>query len=275
MDFFKALEIFIIALYFIGSVVFLAGMLGRKNALKKTAEFSALLGFALHTLYLGLYLGAHRIEALVHGNLYFNLLGWVFMLIFFLLWWKHKLEFLALIASPLALLLFLSSLSTTALKVKMPDALSGLFFGLHIALIFLSLAFLAMAFGAGLIFLHLEKKIKTKAKLTGFRKDLPALSTFDAANYWSVVAGFPLFTVGILSGFIWAKITWGRLISWDPKEIVSVFIWLCYAFLFHQRLALGWRGRKPAGMAILVFVLSVLSLVIVNFLTKSHHSFQP
>jgi len=275
MDFFNALEILVVALYFAASVLFPAGMLGRKKVLKKTAEFSALTGFGLHSLYLGLYLGAHRIEALVHGNLYLNLLGWLFMLIFFLLWWKHKLEFLALVASPLALLLFLSSLSTTSLKVKMPSALSGLFFSLHIGSLFLSLAFLAMAFGAGLIFLYLEKKIKSKTKLTGFRKDLPALSTFDSANYWTVVIGFPLFTVGLLYGFIWARFTGGGMISWGPKEVVSVFIWLCYAFLFHQRLALGWRGRKPAGMAILVFIFSVLSLVIVNFLTQSHHSFQP
>ena len=134
---------------------------------------------------------------------------------------------------------------------------------------------MAMAFGAGLVYLYLERKIKTKAKLPNFSKDLPSLETFDRANHWAVCIGFPLYTISMLSGFVWASFTWKRVISWDPKELISLVIWLIFALLYHQRLGLGWRGRKPAKTAIVLFVLCMVSLLGVNFLLPTHHSFRP
>ena len=102
---------------------------------------------------------------------------------------------------------------------------------------------------------------------------LPALSTCDTVNRWAVAAGFPLYTIGLLSGFIWAKLTWNRIFSYDPKEILAIGVWLLFAFLFHQRLFLGWRGRKTAKLAIRIFGLTLVSLLVINFFVPTHHSF--
>jgi len=130
-----------------------------------------------------------------------------------------------------------------------------------------------MAFGAGLAFLYMEKKIKGKERLKALDRDLPSLSAFDRANAIAVALGFPLYTLGLVTGFIWAPSAWNQTFTWDPKEIVALAIWFPFAFLFHQRLAFGWRGRKPAVLAIWVFVLCIVSMVVVNFLVPSHHSF--
>ena len=61
--------------------------------------------------------------------------------------------------------------------------------------------------------------------------------------------------------------------SFDAKEVVSIIVWLLMAYVFHGRLATGWRGRKPARLMVLVFGLSLFSIVVVNTLMETHHSF--
>jgi ABC-type transport system involved in cytochrome c biogenesis permease subunit len=275
MDYANLLEIAVVALYFVGALLFPAGMLGQRPVLKRVGSLCAAGGLALHTLEIALLFAAGGHAAFLQGGLYYSLMAWLLLVVYFGIWWRKRLEFLALAASPLALVLYLSSITIPAGKaVTMPEHFAGLFFTLHIGALLCSLTLLAMAFAAGALFLHMERKIKTKEKLTGFRKDLPSLNTLDLANKWAVIWGFPLYSLGLLSGFIWGRYTWGRLITWDPKEITSLCIWVLYAYLFHQRLTLGWRGRKAATLGMLVFALSMLSLVMVNFLVPSHHNFQ-
>ncbi|MDE7064324.1 MAG: cytochrome c biogenesis protein CcsA, partial [Desulfovibrionaceae bacterium] len=138
---------------------------------------------------------------------------------------------------------------------------------------FLSLGLMALAFGAGVLFLYLERKIKAKTPLSGFRKDFPALTILDRINAATTVAGFPLYTAGMVAGLVWAGSAWGATVTGDPKEIVSLAIWALYALLFHMRLAQGRRGRKPALLAILLFALCAFSFLVVNSYMDTHHSF--
>ncbi|MBU1004120.1 MAG: cytochrome c biogenesis protein [Proteobacteria bacterium] len=273
MEFANLIEIGVVALYLSGAALYPVAMLKRKPALMRLAGLTAGGGFALHTLCIGLMFASTKQMTFTQGGLYFSLMAWMLLLVFFVTSWRKKLEFMGLAASPLALLLYLSSIALPDSVVKMPETFSGLFFTLHIGSLFVSLSLLAMAFAAGALFLNIEKKIKTKEKIEGFHKDLPSLNTFDLANKWAVNWGFPLYSLGLLAGFVWGRFTWGKLLTWDPKEIVSLLIWTLYAYLFHQRLARGWRGGKAAKLAMLVFVFSIASLVGVNFLTQSHHNF--
>jgi len=263
----------VLAGYFVGATLHLLGVVAVKPALRRAGSGLTVAGFALHTADLALLLASERGAALLSGEFYFSLLAWSLLLICFFLWWRLRLGMLGVLAAPLALFLFLSSQAVTAARMPLPKALGGLFFGLHIGALFLAISLLAMACGAGVAYLYLERKIKTKEKLTGFSKSLPALATCDAVNRWAVTAGFPLYTIGLLSGFIWAKFTWNRIFSYDPKEITAICVWLLFAFLFHQRLFLGWRGRVTARMAIWIFSLTLVSLLIINFFMPTHHSF--
>ncbi|WP_027367577.1 cytochrome C assembly family protein [Desulfocurvibacter africanus] len=268
----ELLKLFVIGLYLAGTILSLSGILVARKSLRSVGMACAVAGFALHTFDMGL-VTSQPGNSLTAGAFYYSLFSWLLLLIWFLAWWRLKLGFLALTISPLALLFYISSLRLAPMHVTTPPTLLGLFFGLHIGALFLALALLAVSFGAGLAFLHLERKIKTKEPLTGFRKDLPSLSTFDRAVHWAVAAGFPLYTVGLLSGFFWAKLTWGKVFSWDIKELTSITIWFLYASLFYQRMVTGRQGRRTAILAIWVFALAMLSMLGINLLTPSHHSF--
>lgn len=271
----RLFDLLIALLYLTGSVTYPLGLVLRRAFLKRIAVWTSVAAFALHTVDLAvrfIEIGAVNLQ---HGQFYMSLLAWFFVLVFFVLWSRLKHDFLAMITAPLALVLFSSSLAVRTQVLAIPEHFSALWFSLHVGTIFVSLGLITMAFGAGVAYLHLEKIIKTKAKMPGFSKDLPSLETFDRANHWAVSVGFPLYTISLMSGFLWASFTWKRVISWDPKELISIVIWTLFAVLFHQRTALGWRGRKPAKTAIVLFVLCLVSMVGVNFLLPTHHSFRP
>lgn len=271
------LPMLVIALYFLGTVLFVVGSALRHELLKKIALGFATLGFALHSVDLAQLLTvADPAQALTTGRFLFCLLGWGILVFFLLLWWRLKLKFLAVVAMPLALMFYVASNATVGVNTKLPSMLTGLFFFLHVGTLFCSMALLAMAFGAGLAFLHLEKRIKTKAGLKTFQKDMPSLDTFDRVNHFVSLCGFPLYTLGLASGYVWAWLSARRVFSLDPKEVVALVVLILYANLFHQRLALGRRGRKPAVMVIVVFLLSVVSMIGINFLVPTtFHGFKP
>ena len=59
--------------------------------------------------------------------------------------------------------------------------------------------------------------------------------TLDNLNYRMFGIGFPLFTLGLLSGAVWANSAWGSYWSWDIKEVGSFIHWLVVALYFHCR----------------------------------------
>lgn len=273
MAFAETLPYAVLALYLIGSGGHICGIITHSERPKRLGGAVSGAGFALHALTLGLQLADNPAVALASGEFYLSLFSWSLLLILFILWIRLKMSFLGLIATPLALVVLLGSQAVTSARVPLPSSLAGLFFGLHIGTLFISMGLMGMAATAGAAYLKLEKRIKSKEKLLGVWAALPSLEKLDAANRLAVTVGFPLYTVGLVSGFLWAGLTWPRFFSWDPKEVAAVFIWLLFAYLFHQRVALGWRGRKTAWLAIWVFGLTLASMFGINFLVKTHHSF--
>jgi ABC-type transport system involved in cytochrome c biogenesis permease subunit len=102
---------------------------------------------------------------------------------------------------------------------------------------------------------------------------LPSLETLDSLNYVCLTFGFPLITVGLISGFVYAGAVLRSFWHWDPKEILAVITWLIYAVLLHERLAVGWRGRRAAIMAIIGFSIILVTFVGASLILRGHHSF--
>jgi ABC-type transport system involved in cytochrome c biogenesis permease subunit len=274
MDLFDQLALAVLAVYALASLCGLAGLVGRVVRLRRAACFAALGGFGLQTL--TFLLGSH---AALPGGLslgaYLQLLAWFLLLCGILVWGKFKLETPLLFAAPPAFLLAAVAWPCLHRQLVLPARLSGYFYALHVGALFLSLAIIALALGAALLFLHVQRKIKAKERLTGFAQDFPALAILDKINALCVAAGFPLYTLGIGTGFVWAGSVWGKTFSGDPKEIISLLVWLGFAALFYQRALRGWQGRKPALFVTGLFALCVFSIVVVNMFLPTHHAFLP
>jgi cytochrome c-type biogenesis protein CcsB len=95
----------------------------------------------------------------------------------------------------------------------------------------------------------------------------------DNLSYRILGIGFPLLTIGILSGAVWANEAWGSYWSWDPKETWALATWLVFAIYLHLRISKGWRGKKPALLASLGFVTVWICFLGVNLLGEGLHSY--
>ena len=95
----------------------------------------------------------------------------------------------------------------------------------------------------------------------------------DNLSYRILGIGFPLLTIGILSGAVWANEAWGSYWSWDPKETWALLTWLVFAIYLHTRLTKGWAGKKPALIASLGFITVWVCYLGVNLIGEGLHSY--
>lgn len=247
-----------------------AGLMTRKKALRSTGCFFSLAGFFCQTA--ALILGFHKSSAgFLSFGAYLQLIAWFAVFCGILAWWRLKNGVILLFAVPFALILFLFSAPYLDLTIPVAPTLSTPFYALHIGALFLGLGLLALGFICGIIFLVLEKKVKSKKQMQGLWHDMPALAILDKINSACALCAFPLYTLGILAGLFWAIPLYGQNLIHDPKELASLLVWLLLAVLFHNRLAKNWRGRKPAILIIIIFLLSMASIFFVNFMMTTHH----
>ncbi len=95
----------------------------------------------------------------------------------------------------------------------------------------------------------------------------------DTLSYRSILIGFVLLTLGLITGAIWANEAWGTWWSWDPKETWAFISWLFYAAYLHMRISKGWQGRRPAILATVGFFVILICYLGVNFLGIGLHSY--
>ena len=95
----------------------------------------------------------------------------------------------------------------------------------------------------------------------------------DNLSYRILGFGFPLLTMGLFSGAIWANQTWGSYWSWDPKETWALITWFIFAIYFHIRLSKGWSGFKSSLLASFGFIIIWICYLGVNLMGKGLHSY--
>ena len=105
------------------------------------------------------------------------------------------------------------------------------------------------------------------------QKKLNLLESLDNLSYRIIGLGFPLLTIGIIAGAVWANEAWGSYWSWDPKETWALITWLVFAAYLHTRITKSWQGKGPAVLASVGFIVVWICYLGVNFLGKGLHSY--
>ncbi len=230
-------------------------------------------GFAFHTLFLVCRyytLGTFPVLGLKSALSFFS---WCIILAYLLLQIRFKLMVLGSFVAPLAVFLMIVSSTLPRVEVPVRPLFRSLWLTVHVGTVFLGNGLFAITFLAAVMYLIQERSIKNK-KLGSFYNRLPSLATLDAINYQALIYGFPLLTVGMITGSIYAQCALGSYWQWDPKEVWSLITWLFYAALLHERLTVGWRGRRAAIMSIVCFCILIFTFLGASIWFGGYHSFE-
>ncbi|MFO8088990.1 MAG: cytochrome c biogenesis protein CcsA [Desulfatiglandaceae bacterium] len=256
----------------IASGGFIVHLVSQKKWVFKVSLRVLTVGFASHTIYLIYLYGSLSPVPGVDFRAAFSLFAWSVICAYLLFQARFRIIALAGFAAPMAALLMLLSAAMPQVEsTSIPD-LKGIWLAIHIAATFMGNGLFAIAFLAGIMYLLQERHIKKKKFGTFFNR-LPSLDSLDLLGRYAVIYGFPFFTVGMITGSIYAWYTLGSYWNWDPKEVWSLITWLLYAALLHERLAVGWRGRRAAIMAIACFAMVMFTFVGVGMWFGGYHSF--
>ncbi|MBI1271277.1 c-type cytochrome biogenesis protein CcsB [bacterium] len=91
-------------------------------------------------------------------------------------------------------------------------------------------------------------------------------NVYDDISYRCIVVGFPLLTIGIITGGLWANHAWGSYWSWDPKESMALVTWLSYAAYIHLKVHRELSAEKLSLVAVIGLLLTLLTYLGFNTL---------
>ncbi len=229
-------------------------------------------GFVFHTIFLAsryYTLGTAPVLDLKSALSFFS---WSIILTYLLFHLKFRLMVLGSFVAPLAAILMIISSAMPWVDVPIKPIYSSLWLTVHILTAFIGNGLFVTAFAVAIMYLIQEYQIKKK-HLGSFYSRLPSLATLDKINHYSLVYGFSFLTVGMITGSVYAQYALGQYWQWDPKEVWSMITWLFYAALLHERIAVGWRGRRAAIMSIVCFFILIFTFLGASLWLGGYHRF--
>jgi cytochrome c-type biogenesis protein CcsB len=257
-----------LGLYCVGLVHSVLTTLNKKQTLFKPALVAVVAGFLLHVT--SMVLRAMEVQYLPLTQRYeaFSFFAALATLGFLIAYAKYRIAPLSVFAFPVIFLMtFIANLFYDPSR-SIPPVLRSNWIYIHTPLVFLGYAALFIAFAAAIMYLIQERELKSKHR-TRFHNRLPSLEVCDDLAYRCLAIGFPLITLGIISGALWAQSVWGVWAS-DVKVLLSFLTWFVYLLLIHYRLIAGWRGKRAAYLSIVGFIGVLITFVGANYFGGLH-----
>ncbi|NVM56889.1 MAG: cytochrome c biogenesis protein CcsA [Desulfobacterales bacterium] len=241
------------ACYIASSLGYQGYVLFQKRPVYRVANILLWVGFLCHTGVIALqyFEGGHFPVQSLHETL--STFGWAVVGVFLILQIRFHLMVLGALVAPLATLSVVIASILPQPPVELDPLFKGMWRTFHVATLIVGNAAFAIACLVGILYLIQERAIKDKKRGFFFRR-LPSLKLLDSMGYTCLIVGFPMLTFGIITGAIYAQMVRGRFWSWDLREIAAGITWLVFAALLHERLAVGWQGRRAAVMTIAGFM---------------------
>jgi len=270
--------------YFVSMVLFLVYLATRGKAVALVANTLAYVGFLAHSAAIGLrWWESYQLPGEVGhaplSNLYESVVffSWTILLIYILIDLKYRQRSVGAFVIPFAFLgmTWAQWRLDTNIEPLVP-ALQSNWLTYHVITCFLGYAAFAVACGVSIMYLikvGKEDKNAAGSPAGGILGLFPAAKVLDDINYKAIMIGFPLLSLGIITGAAWANYAWGTYWSWDPKETWSLIVWFIYAAFLHARFTRGWAGRRAAWLSIFGFAATIFCYLGVNLVLSGLHSY--
>ena len=139
---------------------------------------------------------------------------------------------------------------------------------IHVSIIMMSYALLALTFICGLTAMALRLLNKSEEQRD---EQIAALALLSKLFLHPAMTALGL---GIFIGAIWANVSWGQYWSWDPKETWALITFMLYAVALHERSLPAFRRPMAYHIYIVLAFLSILMTYFgVNYLLGGMHSY--
>jgi ABC-type uncharacterized transport system permease subunit len=246
--------------YAAGFVSALAPLLAGRRGPSRLTPWLAAAGAACHTLALFI-LGA-TLRRCPLGTLpeVLSAVAWASVLVALAVWWRFRAEILSLVVLPLAVIVLSISKVAPGVMLPVPETLRLPIGRFHIGSVVLGVAALTVSFGASLMYVIVDRALKSK-RPAGYFRALPSLEKCDRIGLLSLMWAFPLLTLGIVTGAIYNESLTGSPWTWQARENLAILAWFILGIVVVARLGWGWRGRRAALLTICGFVLVFLRLL--------------
>lgn len=180
-----------------------------------------------------------------------------------------RIRYIGVFALPISVAILLFAWHSYQQVSSIPPALKSFWVTVHVSCALIAYGSFTIATLMALTYLLQEYRLKSKS-LSPFWQKLPSLETADNLCYQFVVVGTIFTGILILSGMVWAKVVWGKMWQWDPKQTGALGMFVIYGFYILSRQFLNWRGRNASYLAILGFIASVITYFISYWLPSIH-----
>jgi cytochrome c-type biogenesis protein CcsB len=267
--------------YMVSMLIFFAFLASKNKTVGLAGSLTAYAGFIIQTV--AIILRWRESYAMGHGhaplsNLYESIVffSWTIVLIYGLIEFKYKYRIIGAFVIPFALLgMAWAQLRLNSGIEPLVPALQSNWLLYHVITCFLGYAAFAVACGISIMYLIRAGKESesTDSPAGGLLAMFPSTRVLDDLNYRAIMIGFPLLTLGIVTGAAWANYAWGTYWSWDPKETWSLIVWFIYAAFLHARITRGWVGKRAAILSIVGFAATIFCYLGVNLLLSGLHSY--
>jgi ABC-type uncharacterized transport system permease subunit len=187
-------------------------------------------------------------------------LAWALTLAAVLVWWRTRLDGVLSVELPVAACVLLLSEVLPRGVLPAGGTLPASYLRFHLTVILFGVAALSITFAASLLYLVVDRALKTKRPIAAFRR-LPSLEACDRLAYRSLAVAFVLLTLGILSGAVINNLETGAPWTWRREETLAILSWLLLGTLILARLGWGWRGRRASLLMVLGFGLVLLRML--------------
>ena len=248
------------ALYSVGLLHAILTLLRRESRLFKPALGAFCVGVVLHMVAL-VQLGYASGSVPVNNfNESISFCAFLIAVAFLIVMWKYQFTGLAVPVFPLVFIM--AQVGSMEFPAQSPGftnpSVRNAWLLLHIALVLLGYAGLALTAVASIFYLIQERQLKSKRRSRIFDR-LPPLGSMDNLITSSMGFGFVFITLGVIVGSTWAFIEFGTRWIAEPKIAISLITWALYVVMIFLRTTAGWRGRKAALMALSVLGFSALT----------------
>jgi ABC-type uncharacterized transport system permease subunit len=243
--------------YLAASVLFVLQLLGRAAAFAAWAPRLVTVGVPLHAAQICVWSVVLHVCPVEGIHFALSVASMLVCLVYVLVRTRYRVDVVGAFAAPQALAFLLASrfVGPVADEPRLRSALLPF----HVASNLLGIALFTLAFAAAVAYLLQERRLKQKKFARTDR--LPPVDALDRAEHRFLVAGFPLLTIGILTGTIWAREIEAGGVAEIARAALSYASWALIGGVLLLRAAAGWRGRRAALGTILGFSLTMIVLL--------------